>query len=400
MFGHIIANHIMSSNESNCIVGYKEFMNALFWDLNVACYFPKVMQGKPEEIDWEMFNNMNASLSKFIHETFEEVNHQITHFSREVRTGNLYHALDFLGWKMFAICAHSEAFRATVRNMNHADLMKLVELIANEERCIEIFARSRDLDWRGPLLYQAGGEWPGLRDVLAPNINLATQHPHHIVQTTDGGLRQPVYPWTKDGKLQASMQGNYVDPNCPNQEIFKRQPNYPACFLCDRMKCECDPMFVAGDFIELREYPNKGVGTRALANLPAKTWIGEFNGVLCGATPESNIFSMTYAAPVIDEDGRKQNDQKEHIVVDPTQYGSWTRFCNHHCDQENATVTPSIAGDRAMLAVYSRKDISVFDEVTINYGPGYWGRGRVCGCGSKNCVSTVGRPLWRALWRA
>ncbi|KAJ5966371.1 hypothetical protein N7481_013085 [Penicillium waksmanii] len=236
-----------------------EVMSAIYYDLRDACYFPKIVQGKPEQIDWTMYENMNACTSNFIAEAFAQVGHQLS-LDQQNRTGRMYIALDRLQWKIFAICAHSKAFRNAIQSVNSTDWDSILALISQEKRSIETFARSRDLDWRGPLLPYAGDPWPGLQEALTPDINLATGHPHHIVQTEDGGLRQPVFPWTEDGELQPNMHGNFLHPSFPNETAVasKRNENFRECFLCRKNTCKCKPMFVPADFIELREYAGKG----------------------------------------------------------------------------------------------------------------------------------------------
>jgi hypothetical protein len=368
-------------------------MSAIFHDLRDACYFPKIVQGQPEQIDWSMYENMSACTLKFIAEVFAQVEQQLS-LEQQNRTGKFFIALGRLGWKLFAICAHSRAFRTAIDALNDTDWDSILTLIDEEKRSIEIFARSRDLDWRGILLPYAGDQWPGLEEALTPDINLATGHPHHIVQTEDGGLRQPVFPWTEDGELQSSMHGNFLHPSFPDETApaGKRNENFRKCFLCLKNTCKCEPMFVPGDFIELREYADKGVGTRALVNFPNNMCLGEFNGVVMPKPLESDIWSMEWTTQKRDEDGTTCYKYYPNIIVDPTRLGSWTRYSNHHCDQNNARPIPAVVGDRPFLGFITLRDISVFEEVTITYGPNYW-IGRGCKCGGVKCVSLLKTQL-------
>lgn len=372
-----------------------EVMSAIFYDLRDACYFPKIIQGKPEEIDWTMYEDMNASTSRFIAETFAQVGPQLA-FEPQNRFGRLYLALDHLGWKVYAICAHSKAFRTAILSVGDTEWDVILALIDQEKRSIEIFARSRDLDWRGPLLSYAGDPWPGLQEALAPEINIATGHPHHIVQTQYGDLRQPVFPWTDDGELQHSIHGNFLHPSFPDETApaAKRDENFRMCFLCFQNSCKCEPNFAPADFIELREYDGRGVGTRALVNLPKGMCLGEFNGVVRPAEKgENDIWSMTWTTQRLNKNGTPKYKAHENIMVDPTRLGSWTRFSNHHCDQHNARPIPAVVGDQAFLGFLTVKNIAIFDEITITYGPQYWIAGRrECKCGGVACVSNPKPP--------
>lgn len=367
-----------------------EVMSAIFYDLRDACYFPKIVQGKPEKIDWTMYQEMNVCTSNFITEAFAQVGQQLT-LNQQNRTGRMYIALERLGWKIFAICAHSKAFRAAIQSVvDNTEWDIILEFIYREKRSIETFARSRDLDWRGPLLPYAGDPWPGLQEALTPDINLATEHPHHIVQTEDGGLRQPVFPWTEDGELQPNMHRNFLHPSFPFQTAVasKRNDNFRECFLCFKKTCKCEPMFVPADFIELREYAGRGVGTRALINFPKGMCLGEFNGVVRPEIPGmGDIWSMIWTVQIRDKDGNLSYDYPNKLVVDPTRLGSWTRYSNHHCDQYNARPVPAVVGDQDFLGFITHENICVFDEVNITYGPEYWGGERVCKCGGVGCVS-------------
>ncbi len=44
------------------------------------------------------------------------------------------------------------------------------------------------------------------------------------------------------------------------------------------------------------------------------------------------------------------------------------------------------------MVVQAVRDIEVFEEVTVDYGDGYW-RGRVCECGVEGCYSGLKRKV-------
>ncbi|KAL4920892.1 hypothetical protein BDW62DRAFT_175496 [Aspergillus aurantiobrunneus] len=93
------------------------------------------------------------------------------------------------GWKMLSICTAAEGFRRACREIRHgviwADLM---EKIRENQWSIEVFARSRNLDWRGQLLKYAHLGIQTLDAELRPARKMWEQHPHHIVQSIDRAI--------------------------------------------------------------------------------------------------------------------------------------------------------------------------------------------------------------------
>lgn len=363
-------------------------MSAIFWDLNDACHIQKIVQGQPEQIDLQIHRSMDDATQQFIDQSLTKIASEFETPPRQYSRVLL--ALDRLGWKIFAICAHAEAFRLALDQEGDTTWSIILDTITSEQRCIEIFVRTRGLDWRGPLLPRAGDNWKGLNEALAPEINLATEHPHHVIQTLDGHLRRPVY----EGHPQLSMKGSYYNPqsfpggaNTPNP--LKREARHGVCQVCNSVDiCKCEYMYPAGDLIELREYPVTGGGVRALSNFKREDVLGDFNGVLCPQSHVEPIYSMQGAMQYQDQNGKSRSEDK--CMVDPSRFGSWTRFCSHHCEQCNACCYSFIEGDHATLGVYASKDIKIFNEISINYGPQYWNANRPCKCGDEECISHRG----------
>lgn len=55
-------------------------------------------------------------------------------------------------WKHFTMCAHAEAFLQASMYEDDTVWKLLTKLLAREKRSIDVFARTRDLDWQAPLL--------------------------------------------------------------------------------------------------------------------------------------------------------------------------------------------------------------------------------------------------------
>ncbi|KAJ5586030.1 hypothetical protein N7450_005817 [Penicillium hetheringtonii] len=271
-----------------------------------------VVQGKPESIDWTMNVNINDSLSNFMEQTFTHISKQLL-YEPEDRSGRIYRALDWLGWKVFTICAHAAAFRSAIEYENGTDWNNLLSILLTERRSIEIFARTRDLEWRGPLLSWAGEDWPGLSEALAPEINLATEHPHHVVQTESGGLRRPMFPWDDSAKSQVNIKGNFFVPGRNKVDRLARSTAY------------------ASDFIELREFPGQGAGTRALTNFPDDMWLDQLrkypslNKSESIMDPDIGVHHVDVASPPLLE-----STVGEHFAKVVAEHGDRTAVISKH----------------------------------------------------------------------
>ncbi|KAJ5099475.1 SET domain-containing protein [Penicillium argentinense] len=391
MEGQPVAKHSQPNLQQMDLVDRcNEIISAIFWDLNAACQMPLIVQGKPEGIDWQYYEIMKNSTQAFIDQTFMAL---VECESNPANASRHIQALDILSWKIYTICAHAEAFRRLFETETDEIWDKVLELVKAEERSVEVFACTRGLEWRGPLLTKASDrEWPHLQEALAPEINTAVFHPHQVVQTQDGYLRLATF----EGHVQANIsesfhnaknfpEGKYLRLRDADTYPLLREPKWGPCALCGSLeRCNCQPVFLAGDLVELREYPGKGIGTRTLTNLQPDTWIGNFVGELFPTSHREGYWSFagTFCPP-----GRTRRLQDYKANINPERFGNWTRFANHHCE-ENTHAGSFLAGGRANIAFKVDQKINAFDEVLINYGRGYWqGAGRKCLCGSKNCVS-------------
>lgn len=78
---------------------------------------------------------------------------------------------------------------------------------------------------------------------------------------------------------------------------------------------------------------------------------------------------------------------EETILIDASMKGNWTRFINHSCDAY-ATFCVRRVGNVRIMAVEAVKDIPANVELTIDYGPEYYGMNtsKICQCGAQSCV--------------
>lgn len=141
---------------------------------------------------------------------------------------------------------------------------------------------------------------------------------------------------------------------------------------------------MAGGLIELREYSLKGTGVRALTNFKAGDILGEYLGEVFPAheQPKDTVYSLSQMG----FHGLSRVAKQETVaIITSAHLGNWTRFINHHCEA-NCTFRGVMVGGRVTTIVEVTRDISIFEEITVDYGEEYW-LNRRCLCGSKKCYS-------------
>lgn len=364
-------------------------MEALYWDLLCVTQFKQITSQNSTNIS----NQDITAHQSFFHEGHAFITNFANGFLSPTLQGHDILAYDRclnfvceFGWKFFAIAAFSEAFRQAIltdeliqTSTKHWDALK--NLISENKRSIEIFARSRGLNWQyiltGLTMYEMQG-LPSVQDALAPEINIFTEHPHHIVQTRDGGLRWPQYK----GKAQIDVLYRVHDPKKLNR--LSRKKHWGRCGVCQKSfvrKCDCRLHSLAGELTELVEYEGKGVGVRTLANFKKNDVLGEYIGKI---SPGTDYDDPTYLLSI-----RRPDCDSELAITDSAHFGNWTRFMNHSCEAPN-TFGPFIAGPEVTAAVTAQSGIRMFEEMTVHYGDCYWGYPPKCPCGSDGCMSLPG----------
>lgn len=304
------------------------------------------------------------------------------HEQRESQRLSLF--VSRLGWKLIAICAHAEAFRRACKEAEGLVWSGVVDQIDGNRSSFEIFARTRNLDWRGPLLMHSRYLFRDLQREFAPYRKLYHEHPHHYVRTTDRELRWPIYENHRqrhidgcifdpnDWKGKQNKEGRVVDPT-------RRCVEDGVCELCFRDgKCACRPDSHAGQLVELREYPIRGIGVRALANFKKGDILDEFVGLIKPTGYDDPKYAVTIDSKRKPEDG---------VFISPKRFGNWTRFLNHSCDAA-AEFKRMTVGDRVVITVIATRDIFLFEEITVNYGEDYWAF-RECQCGASSCLTVI-----------
>ncbi|KAJ5191256.1 uncharacterized protein N7498_010241 [Penicillium cinerascens] len=376
-----------------------QIMACIYWDINCAARFMNLPHASKTEQDTAItetiINNQKSFVDLVVYE-YVKVSNTGPNFSATIEDVWILRFIRDHGWKIFSICAYSEAFQRACKDRDGMVEWQLLDkLIDDNARSIELFARCRSLDWSGPLVQH--GRWSSqLRQTLSPEIkHLGKDHPHHTVKTLEGHLRRPRF----NHLLQVHV----------NQHIYKadeydgaphpilRKPNWGACPFCSSTDiCECRVTPTSDDALEIIQYSLKGLGIRALSNFKKGEWLGEFIGCIVPIerVDETTIYDLEQIVwdksfkglPWDDPQIKGKNKMRTVAYVAPAIQGNWTRFMNHSCNA-NVKFTATVVGKYATTVIEAVRDILIFDEVTIDYGPNYWTvEGRTCRCGAADCI--------------
>ncbi|KAL2361704.1 hypothetical protein RJZ56_005386 [Blastomyces dermatitidis] len=277
-----------------------------------------------------------------------------------------------LSWMILGICSHSTHFiaAAAAGDGDGDELWKeLYTLIRSNDISIELFAEVRCLSWSlaDPIaarLDKGGKLGVEEQDTYPYVIDLAQKaiyHPKHFTRRQENITRSRFFR-------------DVFDPS----ENLRRQPGDGNCAICTSPQiCECQLELAEEKhpLLELREYPDRGIGVRSLRSIKAGTFIGEYVGEI--RDPAYRLGS-TY--------GLHHTLHGRSIgVIDAAVYGNWTRYMNHSC-RAGVVFVSTVVGDRACVLVRAIRDIEMFEEITVDYGDEYFmPRHRVCKCGEEVC---------------
>ncbi|KAL6238028.1 hypothetical protein BDW75DRAFT_247966 [Aspergillus navahoensis] len=299
--------------------------------------------------------------------------------------GTLHRMGEFValfGWKMLSICITAEGFRRAVREIRHGGIWgELMEKMRENQWSLEVFARCRNLDWRGQLLKYVHLGIPKLNAELRPHWKMWSQHPHHIVQSINKKVRRP---WFK-GDAQIHIDKPVFNPDRDNWKArgqttdpTLRRPEDGDCDLCGLDSCDCEINFSAGSLIELVERPLTGTGVRALMNFSEGDILGQFIGEIQPTDfDDDEVYALTHVSKV--------DMQKPLAIISPKKYGNWTRYIAHSCNA-SCEFRARTVGKYTVMTVEARRDIVAGEDVTVNYGAEYW-EDKQCMCGEENCLN-------------
>ena len=285
------------------------------------------------------------------------------------------------GVMMLCILAYSMAFRGATCSLNDRDWATLEETIAKNADSLELFAKTRDLDWTAALEYAS--DHPGsrlTRAALKEKWPFHLNHPYEVVvpNVSQQSFRIP----RLEGYIRSNLtetvyrQESFIETDRPRDwPAHKAYPSDPTlkgetedCELCKDRSCLCHPCTstsVVHPLVELRQYHGKGIGVRTLQNIRRGDLLEEYVGQIVPVTDEQDsVYSVLFGRPEAFSDaGIAQISAKR--------YGNWTRFINHSCSASLGFQIMAI-GEKYRVMVIAEQDIDAFSELTLDYGPDYW----------------------------
>lgn len=307
------------------------------------------------------------------------------------------------GWMMLSILANSAAFREAARTHGEVRWSALCDSVCENKNSIEVFAKSRELNWKAALDQRRDFDrWVLFLNEQYPDLR-PPQHPHHLIVPAGAGLLKiPRY----GGRDQLNILNNQYDildfESHDKPHVWPYEVKYPGdpsellhklgrtCLLCSQHGCNCDPNThpsVIRPLVELIEYDGKGVGIRALQPIQKYKPLGEYVGEIIhprGTKDLEGTYALAIPGP---------NNSYETVgIINARHYGNWTRYINHSCDP-NTEFASMCIGRKQRALIRTLRDVAMFEELTVHYGDDYWiHRESICRCGSSNCrFATLGR---------
>lgn len=364
----------------------KDMMAAIYFDINCVSIFRDIIRSKPEDADLNWYRSECNKAGELIKGAAALLANEVSPFGDPIDK-RIRELVEMVDWTVFAICAYSEAFRRACVEAEPLAWEMLVESIWENNCSVEVFARSRNLDWRGPLLTQTRYSLANLQAALGPMPQLSGEHPHHFVRTLNQGLRYPTF----EGQMQTHIDNCIFDPT--HWEQGKRDPTIRnqadgECYLCNRMDCQCALGSLAGNLVELVDYKKKGAGVRALANFKKGDILDQFVGEIRPEGYGDRVYGLEHP-----EHPEVPGHYKAVALISPKRFGNWTRFVNHSCDASTSFRVRTV-GTHSIMTVEADRDISFGEEIVVDYGNEYWTEGRKCQCGVPSCRSNPFRGFF------
>ena len=300
------------------------------------------------------------------------------------------------GWMMLSILANSASFRNDARQLDDDSWNLLCNCLLDNFNSLEIFAKVRSLDWKTPLTkreeYGSTIE-PNLREAVPELRRLDSLHGYIVPQGPDKELERPQY----EVQFQTDVQNNFYQPivfdRVPKPTNWPPDLEYPSdpttvtysqcCDICELAFCTCEPQncdAITKPLVELKRYHEKGVGVRALEYLRQGDILAEYTGLIVPNEAKNpkyrdNVYGYAFSRP---------GSGDIFAMISAKLYGNWTRYISHSCDA-NTTFRPMAIGERYRVMIVAVKDIDIFEEVTVDYGPHYFLGRHPCLCGEQCC---------------
>ncbi|PYI19460.1 SET domain-containing protein [Aspergillus violaceofuscus CBS 115571] len=306
--------------------------------------------------------------------------------------------LQRIGWEGLAIAAHSEAFRRILSLDQEVDSQlrrEVLEALKANRNSLEFYGRVRNIDWRGLLLPYSNDSIRYMSPALKLVKKFWDRHPHELAIPPQGEdhVITPNYNNCRQVNITKNIWNpadwkHQVDPK-PDINVTMRWAHVYDLGCCDFCEsphaCRCQVQSMPGELVELVKTEDRGIGVRALWPFRKGDVLGEYVGRLIpdGSRPDQT-YALAWEAP---SDQRTQGK----VSVDACYEGNWTRFVNHACENASTEYRCRTFSDHAAMTLEATRDIEMYEEITVDYGPSYWKK-RQCRCGSPKCYSAKQPP--------
>ncbi|KAK2785685.1 hypothetical protein FQN53_007472 [Emmonsiellopsis sp. PD_33] len=356
-------------------------MELIYLDIHVASLKSRTLRGpKPNETNGP-FTTATSSVEIFTNTAAETLSTVLD--GLKLKTGPLDLAqtrlitlAKNLSWTLLSICSHSIHFNEVAHTPDNLLWSAVYVSIRENAVSIELFAKLRLLDLS---LFPIPDQFHTQRK-KAPKVHIPLyperepRFPHVISQKCK--IYHPKYKSNRQRTVHSSLYNPATYRPPPN---YTRQPTDGLCALCNKSytdPCTCVLQLDKYPLLELREYPDKGIGVRSLTFIKSGTFIGEYIGELRKFDVKDTTYALHQAVG---------KPQRSIGVIDAAVYGNWTRYMNHSCRPAAVFVSAAVGGVACVL-VRTVRDVEMFEEVTVDYGRSYFEvGGRVCRCGEKGC---------------
>ncbi|KAL4877457.1 hypothetical protein BJY04DRAFT_230597 [Aspergillus karnatakaensis] len=370
----------------------RDILASIYYDINQVCLMRVKVVWDPTEENAvryrSQFQESEALMDMLVAPVLDPETYDIPDPSGTVK--RLEEFMKRFRFRLLAMCSLAEGFRRACCGISDEVWAEFLHLVKENQRSLNVFARTRDLDWQGPLLKYAKLGVKVIDEALRPSATMSNQHPHHNFLNLDEKVKRPKF--SKQQQIHVDeyvidplkWKGKHplVDPTLRIDPYFDEEGYYNYgdghCDICgSRKTCACELDFLPGSLLELVEREGTGTGVRTLAKVRKDDMLGHFIGEICPpGFEEEETYSLSLKSKTTDG---------FRAVITPAKYGNWTRFMAHSC-KNNVEFVPRTVGKRIVMAIEATRDIEAFEDIKISYGDAYW-EGKTCLCGEDNCIS-------------
>ncbi|KAL5441271.1 hypothetical protein PMIN07_004318 [Paraphaeosphaeria minitans] len=173
------------------------------------------------------------------------------------------------------------------------------------------------------------------------------------------------------------------------------------CAICrEESFCECEYQLLtdrtldSSDAVDIKLTQDKGWGMFSRLDFEENQVLGEYAGELVPLDSNRSDEETRYMADIpigsanlTQRGALAAGSRQPKCWIDAERTGSIFRFANHSCDWNVKLLFGRVGMERRVLMVVSTRPIQAGEEITLDYGEGYWKSNEVCRCGSNNCRS-------------